>query len=582
MKRFSPGVAAPALLVIVAPFLGCIPNPDISGLPPYDGGGAAPDSAVTPISDASVDVTLSQDGGSDTGPTDSAPPLGTVSGIVIDYTQGNGKGVVPGAVVSVTPPGSATTLSATTDANGLFTIPNVPAGVSLQIEATKPTDLVKGIAYSSTYVVTTVGAGQTVNIFPVLHEGCFQTFVLNPGAGTDAGNAPVTLLDSTCPGGSPRTGAYAAMSFDSTSFEDSSQILWTQNSGTIRVEMIPLAYPVNAGVPDLSWSAGLPGAVSPAGLLGAAEYRVWGVSPSNPDVILRVHDPVNHPVGIAVPVYAAPRSAQVVAYSYSSSAGAGGTPGWTSESTVPGSLQDAGAPLQYVTIQVPHLGWWAATNGVTPTTCVTGTLQAGGSPLPNVVVRGGGVNYLGASTGQTNAAGLFCLDVTAATADGGAAQIGLVASALSGGVPYTATQTFQVTSTTGGGSCSLPSSCTSLPAINLSPTLTCVSGSVVALDGGAPTMLNATLVTLPVTAAQSNAGIQSSAYVGQVAVGAGGSFCALAPPGSQLQLRDPASPNCWAPSGTELAVLNGSSAPLCSAGGCADAGTISFGCSAGP
>ena len=584
MKRFSPGLAAPALLVVFVPFVGCIPDPDISKLPPYDGGGFAPDGAVIPIADASLDGTLGQDSGSDTGPADSAPPLGTVNGIVIDYTQGNGRGVVPGAVVSVSVPGNAAAsvpASVTTDASGLFSIDGVPAGVTVQIGVSKPTDLVNGIAYSTTFLLTTVGAGQTSNVFPVLHEGCFQSFVLNPAPGSDAGNLPVALYNARC--ASPRSGAYAAMTFDQGAFEDpSSHIIWSTNNGTIRVEMIPLAYPANpanGNAPDLSWAVGLPGVATPPGLLGAAEYRVYGVQPGQPDILLGVHD-TNTSVSIAIPIYTAPTGAPL-AYSYAPASGA-----WASTSQGPSAAQDAGPALQYVTIaQVPQLSWWAATNGATAATCVTGTLLAGGSPLPNVLVRAAGLNYLGASTAQTNAAGLFCLDGVTSTAggDGGVAQVALVAEALSGGVAYTGAKTFGLTTLT-AGSCAASAadasaSCTSLGPINLTPGLTCVSGTVggAVVDGGALTTLNATLVNLDVLYAAS-AGIQSSAYVGQVTLGAGGAFCALAPPGTDLELVDPASGCSAPPPGAPIPVLLGSSAPACAAGGCADAGALTFGC----
>lgn len=594
MTRFSAGFGAPALLlvcvalaVVLAPFEACIPNPDISGLPPFLDGGAEPDVVFTPTADATIDATLppSEAGATDTGVVvDSGPQLGTVTGIVIDYTQGNGSGVVPGALVSISPPGASMAMTATTDASGLFTIAGVPSG-TLEINVSKAPDLVSGIAYSTTSVVTTVGAGQTVNVFPVLHEGCFQTVVLNPQAGVDAGNQPVTLQNATCL--SPRTGAYAAMTFDQASFEDPiSHIIWNTNNGTIRVEMIPLAYPVSGTAPDLSWAAGVPGGTTPPGLLGAAEYRVYGVNPGQPDKLLGVHDSA---VTIAVPIYAAP-TATPQAYSYSASTGA-----WAAEPSAPPSqAQDAGPPLEYVTIAVPapaanavrYISWWAATNGATATTCVTGTLLVKGSPLANVLVRAGGLNYLGSSTALTNANGLFCLDGITATVGGDAGAIGVAAAAaLSGGVVYAGSQTFGVTNLA-AGSCAAAAdastSCTALGPIDLTPTTTCVAGSVTnaSNEAGAVTTLNATLdfsATGQFLYAQS-AGIRNTAYIGQVTLGDGGAFCALAPPGSSLELVDPVS-GCF---GGPIAVLSGGAALACAAGGCEDAGPNPFACPSQP
>jgi hypothetical protein len=595
MTRFSAYFGAPAVLVVrvvraslavvLAPLVACIPNPDISGLPPFDGG-AEPDVVFTPTADATIDATLppAEAGTTDTGVNvDSGPQVATVTGIVVDYTQGNGSGVVPGALVSISAPGTSAAMTATTDASGLFTIPGVPSRTTLEINVSKSPDFVNGIAYSTTSLVISIPDNQTVNVFPVLHEGCFQTFVLDPAAGVDAGNQPVTLQNATCL--SPRTGAYAAMTFDQASFEDPiTHFIWNANNGTIRVEMIPLAYPKNGTAPDLSWAAGLPGAVTPPGLLGAAEYRVYGVNPGQPDKLLGVHDSA---VTIAVPIYAA-SSGTPQAFSYSSSNGA-----WTQEgAAAPSGAQDAGSQLQYVTVTVPppiasgvrYISWWAATSGATATTCVTGTLLVKGSALANVLVRAGGVNYLGSSTALTNANGLFCLDGITATVGGNGGAIGVAAAAaLSGSVVYAGSQTFSVTDLA-AGSCAAAAdastSCTALEQpIDLTPTATCVSGTVpnASNEAGVVTTLNATLdfnATGQFLYAQP-AGIRQTAYVGQVTLGDGGAFCALAPPGTNLELVDPASPACRTGS---IAVLNGGAALACGAGGCEDAGVNEFGC----
>ncbi len=597
MKRVSPGASAPALLLLAA-FLrcipSCIPSPDTSGLPPYDAGIYAEDSSgSSPASDDSgLDATIGSDSGSDGGAPEAAAQLGTVSGIVIDYTEANGQGVVPGAVVSVSFPSTAPSslvapAPVTTDANGLFTIANVPAGVSLQISATKPTDLVNGVAYSTTAIVTTVPAGQTVNVFPILHEGCFQIVALNPDD-AGAGTLPVTLQNATCrPGGGSltglgtRVGAYAAMTFDAASFKDPiNGSLWT---GSIRVEMIPLAYPFEQ-VFDLSWALGLPGAAAPPGLLGAAEYRVVKSDPAGADdgQILALANPANDPVAIAVPVYTGP-SGQALAYSYDTTA-----EGWKGETATPGPVQmyvyGEGQQVAYLMVPVPHLSWWGATNGATPTTCVTGTLQAG-APLPNVLVRAAGLSYLGTSTGLTDSTGLFCLDVPATAVDGGTAQIAVYAEALVNGAPYSATPTFQV-SPVGGASCAGAAgvtACASLGApIGLAPSLTCVSGAVAYDDAGGPATLDVTLVNANVAYAQDQ-GIQSSAYLGQVTLGKDGSFCAPAPPGASVELVQPTNSSCWAPNDDYIIVPPaaadaGTTAATCAGGGCLDAGPITFGC----
>ncbi len=209
-------------------------------------------------------------------------------------------------------------------------------------------------------------------------------------------------------------------------------------------------------------------------------------------------------------------------------------------------------------------------NGTPATTCVTGTLQQAGTAAANVLVRAAGVNYLGTSTGQTNAQGSFCLDVTAATLDGGAAQLTFSPEALAGGIPYTATQVFQV-SAVSSGSCEVPgSSCTSLgAAITLTPAVSCLSGTITA-DGGPPATLDTTLkLGTTEQAYAAGAGIRNQAYVGQVTVGTNGSFCALSPPGS-IVLSSPANASCFAPNGgvSSLTVPGVTSAASCSAGGC--------------
>jgi hypothetical protein len=591
MKRFPTGAATPALLTILAagaPTMGvaCIPSPDVSGLPPYDGGGVAQeDSAFSTGEDAAMDSTIipqEAGPGEDTGAPDASPGTGTINGIVIDYTEAKGRGVVPNATVSVTVPSNsaATPLTTTADADGLFSITGVPAGVALEISVSKPSDLsvFQPVVYSTSLLVATVDANQTLSIFPILHEGCFQiASVLDGGA---AGQ--VTLQNATCPAaddGSP-TGAYAAMTFGPTSFVDSQNIPW---SGDIRIEMIPLAYPISETA-DLSWALGLPtgtnGAGTPSGLLGAAEYRVYtsdlGQSDDGEPLFLSTSASAS-PVSIAVPLYTAPTATTPLAYSFDTTTGA-----WSSESATPGAVQtfqtEGGPSVSYEMITVPHLTWWAVTNGVTATTCVTGTLQGTSG---NVFVRAAGGSYLGTAAAVTDTTGTFCLDVNAATSAGPATSIQLYAGAMEGPVPYgvPAPSSYPVTNL-GGGTCASGSGCEALGAITLAPLLTCVSGTVSFQGSEAPADAG-TLSAFEdsfddISNEDEQAGIQQTAYLGQVTVGSDGSFCALGVPTGSVYLVDENGANCQPTNG--VPVTSGSNAPVCSAGGCVDAGALDISC----
>jgi hypothetical protein len=291
-------------------------------------------------------------------------------------------------------------------------------------------------------------------------------------------------------------------------------------------------------------------------------------------------------VTIAVPVYTAPTAPQAATYSYNIS-----TASWIAEtlpSAVPsGVIDDAGAdqtpPIQYVTIQVPHLTWWGVTNGPAPSTasgCVTGTVQVqAGGPLANAFVRSAGVNFLGTSTAQTSSSGVFCLDLAASTEDAGAG-IQLFAEALSAGSAYSATPGFQVA--LGIGSCEsgdAGSACMPLGAITLTPTLTCVSGTLSPTDGVTlPPTLDVTL-EVAVTESAQNAGIEDLAYIGQTALDAEGGFCALAPPGGEVELVQPGTGCSAPPPGDEAILVQGGTGALsCAGGGCVDAGAQTFGC----
>ena len=583
MKRFPTSAGALAVLTILAVGPGavgvsCIPNPDVSGLPPYDAGGTAEDTGVfTSGEDSGIDGTIiAQDSGpgTDTGALDGAQPFGSINGVVIDYTQANGRGVVPGATVAVTYPSNpslAAPPSVTSDANGLFTIPSVAAGVPLEIGVTKETDLTNGIAYSSSLLVATVDAGQTLSVFPVVHEGCFQI-----AAVLDAGAQGVTLQSATCPVGDdgPRTGAYAAMTFGPTSFVDPQGIPWT---GNIRVEMIPLAYPSNDGPLDLSWALGLPTgttAATPAGLLGAVEYRVYTSDPGQTDdgELLSLSTSASaSSVSIAVPVYTAPTATTPLAYSFNPTTGA-----WSAESVTPGAVLTSVGGVQYEMVQVPHLTWWAVANGPTASTCVTGTLQG---TTGNVFVRVAGGNYLGSAAAVTDTQGTFCVDVNAATDGGAASQIEIYAGAIEGAVPYGVLSPYAVTSA-GGGTCASGVGCEALGGIALSPILSCLSGTLGggSNDAAVPSPLNVVEIFSDVTSASTQAGIQLRSYLGQVTPGTNGAFCALAIPGGDVDLSEPVVPDECTPATESISLPNGSNAPVCSAGGCVDAGALVLQC----
>ncbi|MGO8991772.1 MAG: hypothetical protein ACLQVI_00480 [Polyangiaceae bacterium] len=574
MKGFRTGVATSALLLIFVPYYACIPNPDVSALPPFDGGGVTPTPTEDSGSeDATVDSTvIAQDSGqADTAPLDSAVPVGTINGVVIDYAQGLGKGVAPNAVVTLSIPGSPSAnvpAPVTADVNGLFTISNVPAGVSLQISVTKPTDLVNQIAYSTSLLVATVAPGQTLSVYPVLHEGCFQTFVL-PGSSQDAAaNQPVTLQNAQCRGGQEIVGAYAAMTFEATSFSDpATSALWSQ---AIRVEMIPLAYPENPAnddAPDLSWALALPGSATPSGLLGAAEYRVVKSDPGQSDdgEPLALSGAANSAVAIAVPIYAATPAATLTS-SYNPTTGA-----WQAESATPGAVQQftpSETTLYYQMVTVPHLTWWAVTTAPTTTSCMTGTLQGA---TGNVFVRGAGANYLGTSTAVTSS-GAFCLNVNSAAGS----QVEIYAGALVGGVPSSLTLVTGVSPTSSGTCGGATTGCTAIPttSLNLTPSVSCISGNIQLIDdAAAPSPLNV-IESFQGLNYTSGTGIQEEAYLGQVTVGANGSYCALGVPGGSVYLSEPS--GCEQTNSVTLP--NGSNAPVCSAGGCLDAGTSNLFC----
>jgi len=317
-------------------------------------------------------------------------------------------------------------------------------------------------------------------------------------------------------------------------------------------------------------------------LLGAAEYRVVKSDPAKADdgELLDLANPVNAPVSIAIPLYSAPTSGSGLAYSYDPASQAwtapsGATPGAVATYTYTSSdFSNEQLTIPYVMVTVPRLSWWGVSNGSAPATCVTGTVQSGG-PAGSLLVRAAGVSYLGTSTGLSGSDGTFCIDVAAAGLDGNPAQVQLYAEAVASHVPYGATQTVVISTSTGSCEAGV-TGCTALSVpITLAPVAACVSGAVEYDDGG-PTALNTFLVNLDSFGISQ--GLQTTAYFGQTAIGANGSFCALAPPGAEIQLVQPSNVNCWAPDDDALSVPSGTSGSVCGGAGCIDAGALPFAC----
>ncbi|HEY2518304.1 MAG TPA: hypothetical protein VGI39_45860, partial [Polyangiaceae bacterium] len=298
---------AAAGLALVLGAQACIPDPDISGLPPYDGGlvDVTTDVTVTPPGDANtIDVQAVDTGtstGDDGGNEASSGGLVTVTGKVVNYTEGKGQGVIPGAVVT-----TADGLhSATSDGNGAFTITGIPVSgdqsnpSTVILNVTKATDKVLRVAYSSTGITLSLAGTQTVNVFPVLHVGCYAVI---PAA--NAGPTPTIDLTTACTSsGTHRPSAYAALTFKSNSFKGASGAL----AANLRVEMIPLSYPATTPM-DLSWAIGLPGATTQPGTIGAAEFRVYN---DDTNEELDVDPNAVNDVVATIPLYRAPAQAEL-------------------------------------------------------------------------------------------------------------------------------------------------------------------------------------------------------------------------------------------------------------------------------
>ena len=111
--------------------------------------------------------------------------------------------------------------------------------------------------------------------------------------------------------------------------------------------------------------------------------------------------------------------------------------------------------------------------------------------------------------------------------------------------------------------------------------LGCAGGTYGDQDGSAPVALAVTVDVPGITAAQTDAGILSSAYVGQTATNATGQFCAPVSPGTTVQLSQPgfACPKGPSPAPAPTFTVPAQQGPgACAAGGCFDAGDVFYGC----
>jgi hypothetical protein len=585
MKRIRLGVGNKALVVVASlaagasTIYGCIPDPDISGLPPFDAS-VAPGFDANALNglDSAGDVSDLEDGGDDGSATDGPNATATVTGVVINYSQGNGRGVIPNATVTAL--SGSTTVTTTSNAFGAFVLTGIPAG-QVQVSVSKATDETAGLTYSTTQVVLTLTENQSVSVFPVLHQGCFETVSI----GGTAGSVATDDDGMTCSGTVQLTGTYAKVQYGVTSFVTPSN--GATFSGTARFEMIPIAFPATpSATTDFAWALGLPGATTPVETIGATEFRVideatgeqLGVAAGDTNVVL------------TVPTWTLGNTTAFKPYFYNLSTGTwGAEPNATI--TLVHTISVSEAPnIDLVDIQVPHLTWWSVTDPTPQTTCVTGSVTVNGAPAPNVWVHATGLNYVGASSAVTDGNGAFCVDVKSAPSpDAGDAsavpQIGVAAgyASTTGGFFSLPTSGFQVSSL-GGGTCATKTGCTAIGAIALAPfDSTCVNGSVTRDDGGSlSSTLDVELVGLSgggspvVSSSQLSAGIVGSAYIGTTALGDGGAFCAAAAAGS-VALVDPAGSSCQS---ADISVLGGTGSTCAAAGGsgCTAAGAVSITC----
>jgi hypothetical protein len=223
----------------------CIPQPDPSGLPARDAGLADATVPPLPTFDARHDAFTLPDAADAAAAPEASAQLGAIGGVVLNYSEGGGRGVVAGARVSV-----AGLPDVITDVRGVFELSSVPAG-KVVINVSRPTDKSRRIAYSTTQVIVRdLAGGKRVSVFPVLHTGCVASFNFS----IDATSGMTRQLSDAC---SSRSGAYASFHVDdATSFQRADGTLY---GGAARVELIPLAFPfVSDTSRDLSWSIGMP------------------------------------------------------------------------------------------------------------------------------------------------------------------------------------------------------------------------------------------------------------------------------------------------------------------------------------
>jgi hypothetical protein len=577
MKRIRLGVGNKALVVVASlaagasTIVGCIPDPDISGLPPLDASLGGDSNSFVPV-DSGSEGAINEEAGDDDGSTgDGADShlTGTITGVVINYSQGAGHGVLAGATVTV-----LNGPSVTTDAFGAFTLPGVSAGPRVQINVSSPTNKTLGVAYSTTQIVVALGDNQLVTVFPVLHQGCYETMT----SGT-AGSVTLSDVGLKCGDLQPSVAdVWASLQYGATSFTTPSN--GALFNGTARVEIVPIAFPLNLeGTLDFTWGLGLPGTNTPLDTIGATEFRVVDDATGEPLVVTTGDTSVI----ATMTTWKLANTTTYAPYAYSPTAGtwgaaAAGTTLANAEFTTHGN------ETQINTVDLQHvqqLGWLSVTSAGQATTCVTGALTANGAPAAGVWVHATGLNYLGAASAVTDSTGSFCVDVKAAAgADAGDAgatpELGLAAGfATTSGAFFTLPTSPSLVSSLAGGTCATKSGCTVLGAIALTPfDTTCVNGTASDndfVDGGT---FGVELVNLLLSTAQQRDGMETKAYIGTTTLADGGAFCAQATPG-QVELYEPASPSC---ASSPITVGAGGTATTCGGGGCSAGGAVTVEC----
>jgi hypothetical protein len=581
--RLSAGKKALAVLASIASgaslVYGCIPSVDTSGLPPYDGS-VAPgfDANALNTVDGGEDAPFNEDAPTTDAPPNDAPPTtGTITGVVINYAQGNGLGVAPGATVSV----GGTAFTTTTNAFGAFTLTGVPTGQVL-LNVSKPTDQVDGVAYSATQAVLTLGGGQSVSVFPVIHQGCYEN-VASIGV---AGSVSTTDTAAKCGALQSDADVFAELAWGVGAFTDPAT--GSAYNAAARVELIPIAFPQTpSATTDFTWGLGLPGASSPIETIGAVEIRVvatsTGADGGTIDSDLLTVTAANTSVTSTLNTWELANTTTYQPYLFDQTQGK-----WlpdTSGATLANAKLVSGVtPYDEVAItKLDRLGWLGITNPSTQTTCVTGSLTAGGAPATNVWVHATGLNYFGTSSTVTDSNGAFCLDVKAAGgADAGATpQIGIAAgfASTSGAFATSPSQGgFQVSSL-GGGTCATQTGCTALGAIALQPfNSTCTNGTVTSTGNAPPPTLNVELEGLNISADQQADGILPAAYIGTTTLDDAGAFCAQAGAGTSIALVNPSAANC----ATSLITVSSTTAATCGGTSCSSAGSVAYTCKVAP